>query len=251
MAADRVVAVLVEAIKQALAEPGEQRLFRSGKLDGLFPSRGGVNSEAAARALREGLLEGVRTETKGKTVIEWVRLTPRGVNFLHEHESPLRALEELRTALQTAERSVPIWVDDMHQRLHELAGRLEEDAQRWLHHLEALRRRVDESLRRLESALPQVPESLASAVPWAVDALTYLERREQGGAAGDCPLPELFTALAEKHPDLSMAGFHEGLRRLQDRRMLRLLPFPSPVNELPQPEYALLDGANVLYYTGR
>jgi hypothetical protein len=244
------MATLIEALKQALAEPGEQRLFKSGKLNGLFPGRGGVNSEAAARAIREGLLEVVRTETKGKTVIEWVRLTPRGVNFLHEHESPLRALEELRTSLQVAEAGVPVWVADLRQKLHELGERLAEDSQRWLHHLEALRRRVDEALRRLESALPQVPDSLAASVPWSVDALTFLERRQANGAAGDCSLPELFTALAEKHPDLTVTAFHEGLRRLHERRLLRLLPFLSPATELPQPEYALLDGANVLYFAG-
>jgi hypothetical protein len=251
MAADRIIAALVDALKQALSEPGEQRLFRSGKLSGLFPGRGGVNSEAAARALRDGLLEVVRTETRGKTVIEWVRLTPRGVNFLHEHESPLRTLEELRAVLQSAEAAVPVWLTEMRQQLRQLSDRLGEDSQRWLGHLAALRQRVDESLRRLESALPQVPDSLAAAVPWAVDALTYLDRREANGAAGDCPLPELFGAVAEGHPDLSVSGFHEGLRRLNDRKMLRLLPLSSPASELPQPEYALLEGASVFYYAGR
>src|SRR5438309_354876 len=83
-------------------EPGEQRLFRSGKLPGLFPGRGGPSAEAATRALHEGLLEVVRTEAKGKTSTEWVRLTPRGVDFLHDHESPARVLEELRQVLQAS-----------------------------------------------------------------------------------------------------------------------------------------------------
>ena len=62
-------------LKQCLADPAEQRLFKSGKLDGLFASRTGTNAEAASRALADGLLEVVRTETKGKTTTEWVRLT--------------------------------------------------------------------------------------------------------------------------------------------------------------------------------
>src|SRR5262249_23202238 len=103
VATDRFTETLLDALKQALAVPGEHRLYRSGKLGGLFPGRAGVNGEAAAFALREGLLGPVRTETKGRTTIEWVRLTPRGVDYLHEHESPLRALEELRHALKTAE----------------------------------------------------------------------------------------------------------------------------------------------------
>src|SRR5437868_2041740 len=94
--ADKTSETLIEALKQALAEPAEQRLYRSGKLPGLFPSRSGASAEAASRALQEGLLEVARTEYKGKTIIEWVRITPRGVDFVHDHESPVRVLEELR-----------------------------------------------------------------------------------------------------------------------------------------------------------
>ncbi len=93
---DRTTELLLDALKRALVEPGEHRLHKSGKLDGLFPSRTGSSAEAADRALREGLLEVVRTEVRGKSAFEWVRLAPRGVDFLHEHESPVRALRELR-----------------------------------------------------------------------------------------------------------------------------------------------------------
>ena len=88
MSTDRVMEVLLQALKSAQARPEEQRLYRSGKLAGLFGSRVGPSGEAAARALREGLLEVVRTETKGKTVLDWVRLTPAGVEFIHDNESP-------------------------------------------------------------------------------------------------------------------------------------------------------------------
>ena len=66
MSKDRVTEALLEALRLALCTPGEQRLYKSGKLDGLFPGRAGVNGEAAARTLREGLLEVTRTETRGK-----------------------------------------------------------------------------------------------------------------------------------------------------------------------------------------
>src|SRR5437764_1102434 len=84
---DKLTEALVQALKQALAQPGEQRLFRSGKLPGVFAGRAGLNAEAAAQALRDGLLEVTRTETKGKTTTEFVRATPKGVEFLHQHES--------------------------------------------------------------------------------------------------------------------------------------------------------------------
>src|SRR5947208_10537229 len=95
---DRPTQALLEALRAALSA-GEQRLYRTGKLDGLFPGRPGPAGAAAEMALRDGLLEVTRTEARGKTTIDWVRLSPRGVDFLHEHESPLRALQELRATL--------------------------------------------------------------------------------------------------------------------------------------------------------
>src|SRR5438046_1398212 len=106
---DRLTQTLVEALGQAL-EAGEHRLYRAGKLDGLFPGRTGTAAEAAARALGQGLLERSRLETRGKTEIEWVRITPRGVEYLHEHESPVHALHQLRTALRANQEAVPVWL---------------------------------------------------------------------------------------------------------------------------------------------
>jgi hypothetical protein len=247
---DRVTEALLGGLRRALAEPQEQRLYRSGKLDGLFPGRGGSAGLAAARALAEGLLETARTETKGKTVIDWVRLTPRGVEFLHAHESPVRALEELRSVLRANQEAVPLWLADMRAALHGLDARLAEDARRWTQRLEALTRRVEETLRRLEEERPLLPPELADSHPWSVDAVNYLDRRKGGGAPDDCPLPELFAALAPHHPALSVSAFHDGLRRLHDRRVLRLRP-AAGLETLSHPEFALFDGAAVFYFAGR
>jgi hypothetical protein len=253
---DRIEQALVDALRQALAEPGEQRLYKSGKLAGLFVGRGGTAGAAAAQALRDGLLEIVRTETKGKTVIEWVRLTPRGVDFLHERESPLRALEELRSTLRLNQQAVPVWLAEVRGALQAMDERLAADAHKWLERLDALARRVDETLRRLEQSAPLLPAELAQSHPWAIDALNYLDRRHlasgqsPNGDTADCPLPELFAALVRQHPGLSVHAFHEGLRRLHERRLLHLRP-ATGLAELPLPEYALLEGAVVLYYAAR
>src|SRR5438445_6149121 len=143
MTIDSVTEVLLDALKLALAEPGEQRLFKSGKLGGLFSGRAGANGEAAARALREGLLEVVRTEAKGKTTIEWVRLTPRAIEFLHEQESPIQALKDLQIVLQANRDAIPLWLAEMQRTLQALAGQLAEEAERWTHRLDALSRQVE------------------------------------------------------------------------------------------------------------
>ena len=245
MSKDRVTEAIVEALKQALCTPGEQRLYKSGKLEGLFPGRTGVNGEAAVRALREGLLEVVRIEPRGKTSWEWVRLTPQGVDFLHGHESPVQALHDLRDVLRANREAVPLWLADMRRSLEELSGGLQKDAGRWLEKLEGLERRVEETLTRLEKLRRCLPEELTQSVPWAPEALDYLDRRQESGAGQACALPELFEALRRNWAELSLPAFHDGLRRLQERQALRLLP--AEEGSLAQPEYALFDGTQVFY----
>src|SRR5439155_21708918 len=99
--------LLLDALKAAIGTPGEHRLFRSGKLPGLFPSRAGPSADAALVAIRDGLLETVRTETRGKLVVEWVTATPRGVAFVHEHDSPKSVLRELKALLDASLIGVP------------------------------------------------------------------------------------------------------------------------------------------------
>jgi hypothetical protein len=62
-------------------------------------------------------------------------------------------------------------------------------------------------------------------------------------------LPELFRALSQHHPALSVSIFHEGLRRMHDRRVLRLKPAEGAA--LTQPEFALLEGGTLLYFAAR
>ncbi len=244
---DKIEGILLEAVKEALTGPAEQRLFRSGKLAGLFSSRHGAAGAAAERAVREGLLEVVRTESRGKSSQDWVRATPRAVEFVHGQESPVAVLHELRAALQANQEGIPRWLKDMHERMAALAGQLTTEVRQLAHRLEALSQRAEEALRRLEAVQPRVAEGVARDIPWAQDALAYLERRCERGLECPCPLSELFLAIRDHHAELTMTGFHAGLRRLFDRGLLRLVPYEG-ANGLPEPEYALLDGHVTYYY---
>ncbi len=248
---DKTTEYILAALKQALIEPGEHRLYRSGKLAGLFASRAGAVGDAAARALRDGLLEVVRSEAKGKVTIEWVKLAPAGVEFLHEHESPAAALRELQAALKTTQAGVPAWLAQMEQDWQRHSVLMQEQVKQALRRLDTLAGRVEEALRRLDAIGPELPAVIAQMVPWAGEALAYLEKRKQSGAEGGCPLPELFAAVRRHKPELALSEFQTGLRRLAEHKALRLLPFEGQASELPHPEYALLDGAKVLYYAGR
>ncbi len=163
----------------------------------------------------------------------------------------MQALQDLHAVLQATRDGIPLWIEEMRHQLRTLTTRLEEEAARWTHRLDALCGQVEESLRRAEAGAPQVSEAAAVDAPWALDALGYLDRRRASGAPGECPLPELFAALRDHYEELSVPAFHDRLRRLQDRNALRLLPFDGDPSAIPEPEYALVDGNSLFYYAAR
>jgi len=240
--------LLLDALKAAIGTPGEHRLFRSGKLAGLFPSRAGLSAEAAVFAVRTGLLETVRTETRGKLVTEWVRAAPRAVAFVHEHDSPKSVLRELKAVLDATRAGVPAWMDAARADLAAVSARFEGHAAAMLQRLDDLAGRVEAALRRAEAKAPAVAEPVGRVVPWAVEALEYLDRRAGVGSA-PCPLPELFHAVRVRFPELTLSAFHDGLKRLHDVRAVRLAPAAD--GELTEPEYAVVVGGQLMYAAGR
>jgi hypothetical protein len=126
---------------------------------------------------------------------------------------------------------VPLWKAELLQSVQAMGQKLAEESGRFSER-PRLARRVEEALRMLAHSRPGVPEFLTTEVPWALDLLAYLERRREEPYG--CTLPELFTAVVALHPALSITDFHHGLRRLQEHRVVRLLPFRKPPEELPQ-----------------
>lgn len=238
---------LLDALKFAISTPGEHRLFRSGRLTGLFPNRSGASAEAALLAIRDGLLETTRTETRGKIVTEWVRATPEAVRFVHDFDSPKSVLKELKEILDTTRAGVPLWMAEAKQEVAALSTHFEVRAAAMLARLHDLAGRVEAALRRADLYFPMLSEPVGHVVPWAVEALEYLDRRAVTGATGDCPLPELFHAVRTNFPDLTLPAFHDGLRRLHDVRAVQL----SASDEMAEPEYAMLIGDRLVYRVWR
>jgi hypothetical protein len=236
---DRAKQLLVEALRVGV-DQAEVRLYRAGKLPGLFGGRTGLNAELATAAQEQGLLELIRTEVKGKTPVEWVRVTPKGVDFVLRAESPVRALEELRTTLELNRDGLPHWLADLHGRIDELGQHLADEVSALRGKIDGMMTRVTEALRHAEKYGAATSES----DEWAHEAVDYLDRRKKAGFAEQCALPELFIHLREKEAALTIRDFHSGLRMLHDRGLVTLSPSESP----DQPEYALLDGANMYYF---
>lgn len=242
--------VLLEALKTALADPREHRLFQSGKLPGLFRSRYGPPADAALFAIKEGLLESVRTEAKGRLIVEWVRATPRGVGFVHDHDSPKAVLGELKQLIGDTRGGIPVWMADVRSEIARLTTQFEERTREMTARLEELARRVDAAMRRIDTA-PKLADPVARLVPWGESALEYLDRRSAAGARGPCSLAELFQAVRQAAPTLTVPEFHDGLRRLHDTRAVRLSGNPTLTGSRGDPEYAMLVGSELCSFVSR
>lgn len=240
---DRQTLLLIEALRAGAGQT-EVRLYRSGRLAGLFEARTRDCAAAAERALRDGLLEVVRVQTRGKAVVEWVRVTQSGLDFLLHHESPLRAIDELRDTLALNQDGVPRWVAELRRSVEAMQQKLHVEVEAIGRRLDALTAQASEAITRLEQ---ERAGDAPDEAPWAPQVLAYLDERTQAGLGARCPLAELFAALTARRFDLSLRDFHVGLRRLHDRGSLRLAG-AEPGTAAPAPEYALLDGSAVYHY---
>ena len=247
-AVEKRTELILDALKPALVAPGEHRHFRSGKLGGLFASKHGIPADAAKTALTDGLLELTRTETKGKFLVEWVRITPKGVTFVDKYDTPKATLRELKAVLGATRAGVPAWMADVRAELTAIGSAFEAKANALILRLDDLARRVESALRRADVEKPAVREPVRQLVPWAADALEYLDQRDGAGAGWVCPLSELFHAVSSKHPGLTLAEFHAGLRRLSDVRAITLSPARGA---LAEPEYAFVVDGKMMAFAGR
>jgi hypothetical protein len=153
----------------------------------------------------------------------------------------------LKQVLDATRAGVPAWMEEAKAEAAALSAKFEERAAAILAKLNELSASVESALRRAETGGTGVAEPVSRVVPWAIEALEYLDRRATTGASGDCAMPELFHAVRVKFPDLTLPEFHDGLRRLHDVRAVRL----SATDEMDQPEYAMLAAGKLVYRVWR
>ena len=133
----------------------------------------------------KGLLEYSRTETRGRFEIRM------GAPDREGGRVPLRARLAARRCWARCATCWPrpaVGHPDVAGRDAQVAGaaRHRTSPKRWhryLAKLDALSQRVEQALRRAEVPL-DLSESLRDVVPWGVDALTYLDRRDGGRGGG-------------------------------------------------------------------
>jgi hypothetical protein len=173
--ADKLTALIVDALTRAAAEASGVPLFGSKSDPGLFPATAAAKS-AAQKALDDGLLEVVRTENKGKQAREFAAATEKGLRFLLEQVSPKQVLEDFVRVLEKREGQVT--------ELLEAANRMADS-------LDGLKAAVAVVLPRVQAGrvkpepLPPTPYPKRGGGEKAFDDPVFLPSPLRGGVGGE------------------------------------------------------------------
>ncbi len=233
--ADKLTPLLVAALTRAAAAPAGTPLSGP-RASGLFPNTAAAKP-AMTKAVADGLLAAVGGGPK-----ELFAATPAGLDFLAGHASPKQVLDDFLRLLEGREAEVADLVAAV--------GRLADE----LHGMRAVVGRVLPTVQagsvpafngksRLSAPPPLDPDELADA------AVARLTDWGLSAAAGqDCPLPDLYRALACRESPPTVGQFHDCLRALHAAGRVYLHPWTGPLYAVPEPAFALLAGHNVAYY---
>lgn len=266
--ADKLTQHITDALSKAAAEPAGLPLFAAKGEPGLFPTAAKL---AAQKAASDGLVQVVRTETKGKTSRELFGITERGWEQLLAAVNPKQVLEDFVRVLESRQSEVGELLGTAKRMADSLHG-LKDAVSRVLPQIATARMLSNEADSTERSAGPSVslPTAdfgsrlnvngtphmngtalLEAPVETGVELAEVVLSRlaDWSGAAGeDCPLPELFLSLGTREPQPSIGEFHDVLRKLHADGAIYLHPWTGPLYALPEPALALLVGHGVAYY---
>ncbi len=228
--ADTAHALVFEGLTHAATAPAGLPLYAPRSGPGLFAATA-AGKAAAQRCKDEGLLQVLRSETRGKVSHEVCGITEKGLVFLLQHGNPRPVLEAFVAALGARQGALETILDAVRQSQHDLDG---------------LRAGALKVMERLAAAPPISGPSGGQEVAAAIRG--QLTQWHEAGLLGDCPLPELFYRLRSSFPQLTVGQFHDQLRLLYEAQEIYLHPWTGPLYDLPEPAVALLVGHEIAYY---
>ncbi len=144
-------------------------------------------------------------------------------------------------------------MDDLAKSVRQMADKLEklESALR-AGSDDALLARIDQAFAALETKLtgrpPASPPASTTAAAWGDEVVRMAMEQRHRNPFQRLTLPQVFEQLRAKHPHLTLGQFHDGLRRLQDEKRIRLGPFTQALATLDDPRNALFLDREVKYY---
>jgi len=229
--ADKSTPLILEALSRAAAEPAGLSLYAGKGARGLFASSAAAR-QAAQRCKAEGLLQSVRTETRGKSITEVCAITEKGLAYLLAQTSPKQVIEDFIRALDARQGQLSSVVDSVRQMQSSLEA------------IRAVAERLALDATRPVGPLPSANGS--GILESEIDS--HLSRWHDTGANSDCPLPDLYRRALKSAPHLTIGQFHDCLRKLHEEEHIYLHPWTGPLCDLPEPSLALLIGHEIAYY---
>jgi len=256
--ADKITQLITDALTRAAAHPDGLALFGNRSDVGLFPN---TAKQAAQKCLTDGLVRAIGIDPKGKTPRDLFALTEPGWEFLLAQVNPKEVLEDFVRVLEERRGEVGELLDTARRMADSLQG-LKDAVARVLPTVSAVRvvqpdpaptnSEVDGRGMALPARLNESAVLLDAPPRVDLTAAILARLADWSGTAGeDCPLPELYRALAIHDAPPSIGEFHDCLRRLHADGTLYLHPWTGPLYALPEPAYALLAGHNIAYYASR
>jgi hypothetical protein len=227
----------IQALAPALADPTPKVLFGSGTTPGFF--KGAAQAvKAAARLCEERRWVAGTGEWVGKK--QKYRITPEGVRAVLEHSETLALLRSLATAVGQQVTQVGMLVNGL-QPLADVVGQL------------ARRMEppdVEQVLRKLQgAAVPQHrPAESSGDQEWLPEVVHAVAQQRQRDRYQPLTLPQVFAAVRQKRPALSLGQFHDGLRLLREQGKIRLLPYTRALATIDDPRNAMFFDGEVMYY---
>lgn len=245
--ADKLTYQITDALTRLAAEPGGLPLYSSKADAGLFP-----NTAVAKPAAQKCLADELVRAADGKRFA----LTEKGWDFLLAAVNPKQVLEDFVRVLEARQGEVGELLATARRMAESLQG-LKDAVARVLPTVSAARvQPTPLTSGRGEEELPLPFSPLTSGrgaggvglcAPTFTLAPAVVAHLRARTAATDCPLPELFRAVAQNAP-LTIGEFHDCLRQLHTDGALSLPAWTGPLYALPEPQFALLIGHGIAYY---
>jgi DNA-binding PadR family transcriptional regulator len=237
--ADKSTELILAALSRAIADPHGLSLHGRKASSGMFAATSGGRL-AAQRAKDEGYLQVLRTQPRGKAIDEICAITEKGVAYLLSQVNPKQVLEDFIRSLESKQHQTGELLTAAHQ-MNKAIESLKETAERVLAQVQA------KSVSATHSA-PNGKQAVNGDLSGMPNLLPLLARWNESLASEDCPLPELYRQLCEKHPGSTIGQFHDELRKLHEQTQIYLHPWTGPLYAIPEPSYALLIGHEIAYY---
>lgn len=268
---------LTEALRPVL---GGQLLplQKAGKNPGIFPA-GATGKKLADEAINRGLVhegEPVAPAKKGGKPKPQYRITPKGLQFVLDRDSPKEALNALQVALREMTAQLPgkqettfpleelrESLNSQYQQFQAALTQAAADSDKRIQERNQKIDRLTGTIQAVEKAVERASKQPAIPVPsptppkespmsgsnaWTKEIEQFLVTRRENGTVGDCTLPELFTFLRQREPELSIGHYHDALRKLHTEDRIRLSGWSGPLENLPQPNLAMFIAHKVMYY---